>query len=87
MTVRAMRNFRLKHNLSLKEVAAAVGKSSQWLSQLELGTAPANTPNQYKVMQAFQLLILNKQRAVMQMQEDFIRVKRRLMEEEPDWKA
>ncbi len=85
VTVRAMRNFRLKHNISLKEVAEAAGKSPQWISQLELGPASASIRNQYKMMQAFQLLILNRQRTVARLEEDFNKMKRLLMEEEAEW--
>ena len=85
VTVRAMRNFRLKHNIPLQEIAEAISKSQQWVSRIELGQASATVHNQYQMMLALQHIIFNRQRGLTQMEADFAVMKRNLLEEEPEW--
>lgn len=85
VNVRAMRNFRLRYGISLREVAEAAGKTAQWVNQIELCQASATDHNQYEMMKAFQHVILNRQRALLQMEAEYSDMKRKLLEEEPEW--
>lgn len=85
MNVRAMRNFRLRHNIPLQEVADAAGKSNQWVSQVELCQASASKHNQYEMMKAFQHVILDRKKALACMEGEYAEMKQKLLEEEPEW--
>lgn len=83
--VRTMRNFRLMHNITLDEVAIAAGKTTQWISRIEIGTVKATNHNKYRMMQAYQIVIHNRQRAIDEMAGDYKKLKKSLFEEVPEW--
>jgi transcriptional regulator with XRE-family HTH domain len=80
-----MRNFRLKHKISLQEIANAVGKSQQWVSKVELGKAPATIHNRYYMMLALQQVVLNRKREADALEDEFRKMKTKILEEEFEW--
>lgn len=85
MKVRAIRNFRLRHNLSLQEVADAAGMTKQWISQIEIGDVTATAENKLTMIRAYQAVIHKRRQALDNLEQGFIALFDPLFEEEDEW--
>lgn len=79
------RNFRLRHNISLQELAENCGISAQRISQIELGGVRAPR-KQEKLVQAMESVLLNRKRNAAQSLTEFQKEKRYLFEWEQEWR-
>ena len=85
MKVCVMRNFRLKHNITLREIAAEVNRSQQWVSKIELGQVLPNDGHKRRLVQALQAVIMKRQRESILMELELQKMMTRFFEEEPEW--
>jgi len=80
-----MRNFRLKHKISLSEIAGQMDKSAQWLSRVELAQIRTGPINKRKILTAFKNILKVRGKSLVQMKSEFETAKSRFFEEENEW--
>ena len=85
VTIRALRNFRIKHKISLREIAEEAGTTQQWISLVELGKTPASDRSNYRIARAIQLVIMSRKQALARMEREFNAIKGNLYKEETEW--
>ena len=73
MKVRKMRLFRIKHRISLSELARFCGVSSQYISEIELNPEPKlGKETSAKLLAAFSSVIEERDREMVCLQQDFL---------------
>jgi transcriptional regulator with XRE-family HTH domain len=82
VNIRDVRNFRLKYHISLKELAAEMGTTQQWLSQVELGKASTGLRCNKRLARALQGIVNNRKDALSQMEIEFSKIKGNLLQGE-----
>jgi len=85
MKVLALRNFRLKHKISLREIAEQMGVSPQWLGQIELGNVPVHDGTKAQIIAAFRGALEKRRWSLIEMRADFEAAKDRFFKEEFEW--
>jgi transcriptional regulator with XRE-family HTH domain len=80
-----MRNFRIRHGISLQDVAAAAGKSHQWASRAELGHIPATNHISSIVSNALYQIVQQRKQEAALLEADYAALKDRILEEEIEW--
>jgi transcriptional regulator with XRE-family HTH domain len=82
-----MRNLRLKHRVTLTELAKGFGRSRAWLSAIELCGASPTAPTREAAVRAFEETIASRRSALYAFERDFLLHKdglfERAMEGEP----
>jgi predicted transcriptional regulator len=85
ITIRVIRNFRIKHGIFLQELADAAGKSQQWVSKVELGSKPATDHIHSIVSTALHRIVQQRKQQVVLIEADYLTIKDCLLEEEIEW--
>ena len=81
MKVRKMRLFRIKHRISLSELARFCGVSSQYISEIELNPEPKlGKETSAKLLAAFSSVIEERDREMVCLQQDFLNCKDTLLD-------
>lgn len=81
MKVRKMRLFRIKHRISLSELARFCGVSSQYISEIELNPEPKlGKETSARLLAAFSSVIKDRDREMVSLQQDFLNCKDTLLD-------
>ena len=81
MFVHKMRNLRLKHRISLMELARGISRSHQWLFKLEQRDSIPSDDSQAIVCRAFEEVIASRRSALYALERDFYLHKNSLFEQ------
>jgi len=76
-----MRNLRLKHSITLSELAQGIHRSHQWLFRLELRDNIPSEDSQATVIRAFEEVIASRRSALYALERDFLLHKDSLFEQ------
>lgn len=81
MKVRKMRLFRIKHRISLAELARFCGVSSQYISEIELNPEPKlGKEASARLIAAFSSVVEGRNHETMRLQQDFLNCKDTLLD-------
>ncbi len=81
MKVRKMRLFRIKHRISLSELARFCGVSSQYISEIELNPEPKlGKETSARLLAAFSSVVEERNHGLMCLQQDFLNCKDTLLD-------
>ena len=72
MLVHKMRNLRLKHGITLFELARGIDRSHQWLFKLELRDSIPSEDSQEIVSRAFEEVIASRRSSLYELERDFL---------------
>ncbi len=80
VTVTRLRILRLKHGISIAELAKLVGISEQYISRLELAQAYGTVKQEERVSTALSELIAQRHSDLLALEKDYLLNKGRLLE-------
>lgn len=80
VTTTCLRVLRLRHGISLAELARNAGVSNQLISRLELAGVHSTPHQEQRVAEALKELILQRRAALAELEKDFLADKGRLLE-------